>query len=89
MAFRNGPLSYMGKCCSVVARHPSGILVNPYELRMDGRYHRQDGVDLTSGRLSEGRTAVSGSKRSQAAFAPYTLCVNPYTGGAQNSGMPV
>lgn len=65
MAFRNGPLSYMGRCGAVPARHVSGILVNPYELRLDGKYYRNDGVDLTSGRIAEGTTAVSGSKASR------------------------
>ena len=89
MAFRHGPLTFMGRCGSIPWRHPSGILVSPYELRLDGKYHRADGVDLTSGRKAEGTTVVSGSKKA----APFVHRAKhnfpAYVGGDDIGGVPV
>ena len=89
MSFRNGPFTYMGRCGQVAARHVSGILVGAYELRLNGRVYRHDGVDLSSGRIAEGATPVSGSKKSEPFVHRSTLKVNAYGGGDQLGGTPV
>lgn len=89
MAFRNGQMTYMGRCGQVAARHPSGVLVGPSELRLDGKYYRNDGVDLTSGRKAEGTTAVSGSLKAAPVFHRTTPCYNAYGGGVDLAGVPV
>ena len=91
MAFRNSPLgTYMApRCGALPVRHPSGTLVGAYELRLNGRYYRYDGLDLTSGRLAEGRTAVSGSKKTAPFVYRSVLHTNPYCGGDKLGGVPV